>query len=223
MTVTCPSKIKQPFVALLLAAGEGSRLGRLPKSLMRIEGQTLLERQIVALWDAGAKLIVVVTGHFFSDIEAELKRLQDRFSDHLHIVRNAEPERGQQSSVSLGLTTLATREAHLPVLIALADQPLMQAADYTACVNAFYNRPNGRAMMYPVVNQQRGNPVLLSNPIMREVLESGLSCREFINTHTENIHHFVTDCDHFVFDLDSLSDLDTFEKRTGMTLALPKN
>src|SRR5262249_57149249 len=46
---------------VLLAAGEGSRLGR-PKALVEIGGQTLAERGVALLRDGGAAPVVVVTG-----------------------------------------------------------------------------------------------------------------------------------------------------------------
>lgn len=216
------SQVARPFVAVLLAAGEGSRLGSVPKSLMRKGDQTLLECQIVALSEAGASQIVVVTGHFSKNIEAELKRVQAQTTVTLEIVRNTQPERGQQSSVSIGLSTLATHHSTLPVLIALADQPLMRADDYSSCLHAFDNRPTGRVIMYPVVHQQRGNPVILTNQVMRDVLVSNMTCREYIHVHPESVHHFFTDCDHFVFDIDAPHDLEKFEQRTGIELAMPK-
>ena len=223
MTGTQMSLATQPFLALLLAAGEGSRLGRIPKSLLRIDDQTLLERQIVALLSAGAGLIMVVTGNFYSDIEAELQRVLNRIAAPVQIVRNSQPERGQQSSVTLGLTALAEHQEEMPVLIALADQPLMQAANYAACMQAFYNRPDECAIAYPIVNHQRGNPVILSPQTMRNALASGMTCRDYIHAHPELVHRFATDCDHFVFDLDAPSDLDRFRERTGLTITLPRN
>jgi molybdenum cofactor cytidylyltransferase/nicotine blue oxidoreductase len=223
MTGTEMSIATQPFLAILLAAGEGSRLGRIPKSLLRVDDQTLLERQIFALLNAGAVHIAVVTGHFYSDIEAELQRVLKLVAAPIQIVRNTQPERGQQSSVALGLSALAEHQTEQPVLIALADQPLMQAADYTACMRAFYNRPDKGAIVYPIVGHQRGNPVILSDQIMRNVLASGMSCRDYIHTHPEYVYRFATDCDHFVFDVDAPSDLDRFRQRTGLTMILPKN
>ena len=51
-----------PGVAgLLLAAGEGRRLGR-PKALVSIGGRTLVERGVELLRDGGTDPVVVVTG-----------------------------------------------------------------------------------------------------------------------------------------------------------------
>jgi len=215
------TEVVQPFMALLLAAGEGSRLGRVPKCLLKVCDQTLLERQITALQAAGASNIVVVTGYFFNPVEAELTRIMDTSGVTIQIVRNPKPEQGQQSSVLLGLAALATQHTESPVLIALADQPLIAAADYSACLHAFVHRPPERSIVYPVVNQQRGNPVILTHLVVRQVLASGMTCRDYIRSHPDKVHHFVTANDHFVFDIDAASDLERFHARTGMTLSLP--
>ena len=46
---------------LLLAAGQGSRLGQ-PKALVQIGGRTLAERAVALLRDGGADPVVMVTG-----------------------------------------------------------------------------------------------------------------------------------------------------------------
>jgi hypothetical protein len=58
---------KEPFlgvpVGVILAAGSGSRLGGLPKPLVRVAGVTLLERAVATFRGAGLERIVVVVGH----------------------------------------------------------------------------------------------------------------------------------------------------------------
>jgi len=46
---------------ILLAAGEGSRLGR-PKAMIELGGQSLVRRGIALLRDGGANPVIVVTG-----------------------------------------------------------------------------------------------------------------------------------------------------------------
>ena len=49
------------IVAVVLSAGESSRMGR-PKALLPIDGQTFIERIVGALKQGGIERIVVVLG-----------------------------------------------------------------------------------------------------------------------------------------------------------------
>jgi L-glutamine-phosphate cytidylyltransferase len=60
--------------AIILAAGKGTRLnggGLKPKCLYEVAGQTLLERQLAALLEAGLKEIVIVVGYEAESIRRE--------------------------------------------------------------------------------------------------------------------------------------------------------
>ena len=67
--------------AIILAAGQGSRLGHLtddkPKCLIEFNGRTLLDRQLDALAANGVEEAVVVTGFRDDQIETALKRRGD--------------------------------------------------------------------------------------------------------------------------------------------------
>ena len=66
--------MKPPRV-ILLAAGQGSRLGELtrerPKCLMPIHGEALLMRLVRQLWERGFEEIIVVVGHMRERIVTE--------------------------------------------------------------------------------------------------------------------------------------------------------
>ncbi len=98
------------MAGLLLAAGQGSRLGR-PKALVELAGQTLAARGVALLKDGGADPVVVVSG------AAEL---------HLPgviMVRNPGWATGMASSLRAGLAALPGDSD--AVVIALVDQPLI--------------------------------------------------------------------------------------------------
>lgn len=223
------------FCVVLLAAGEGARLGRIPKSLFRLEDESLLVRQLLALSAAGAEDIVLVTGYFYQAIEAEAQHAMQTLKKNLariHLVRNHEPQRDQQSSVLLGLQAIQSLDTNAStqpqnqderaLMIALADQPLMDADDYRACVSFFRQRTSERSIVYPVVAKSRGNPVILSGEMVRHVLDSGQSCKAYIDAHPEQVQHFISDNDHYIFDLDAPADLQIFHQRTGLTLVAPQ-
>ena len=201
--------------AVLLAAGEGSRLGGMPKSLLRLNGQTLLARQIAALRLAGIHQIVVVTGYFHALIEAELEPL------HVDIVRNGQPEAGQQSSVRLGLSRL--RAPFDFTFITLADQPLLNAEDFVALTAAFAQRKPMTQIRYPVVGGQRGNPVAISKETVSLIVSAdpSVTCRGFIQAHPELVDPYPTENEHFVVDIDTVDDLAAFKARTGLELKHP--
>ena len=53
----------------------------------------------------------------------------------------------------------------------LADQPLIGASDLTELIGAFKKRPAGHVVV-PVVNGQRGNPIVLDDVALARILAS---------------------------------------------------
>lgn len=68
--------------AIILSAGQGSRLGQLttdrPKCLIEFAGQTLLDRQLDVAAASGIEQVVVVTGFRDDAVEAALERRRGR-------------------------------------------------------------------------------------------------------------------------------------------------
>ena len=110
--------------AVLLAAGSGSRIGHKPKSLLELGGVPLIRRQLIALSGAGVDEVVVVLGHHAELIEPVVQDFP------VTLVRNLSPDDGQVSSQRLGLGALTGKLD--AVIVALADQPLINAQDITA-------------------------------------------------------------------------------------------
>ena len=200
--------------AILLAAGQGSRMGGVPKSLLTLQGVPLINRQLIALSGAGVDEVVVVTGYYHALVEPAVEQFP------VKVVRNPNPEDGQASSVRLGIEALGSNFD--AIIMALSDQPLINASDITKLIAAFKQRLSGEILM-PVVNGQRGNPIVLSGSVIGQIIESGqnMVCRKFMDQHPELVTQYETDNEHFVFDVDSLEDLNTFAAKTGWILKLP--
>jgi molybdenum cofactor cytidylyltransferase len=201
--------------AVLLAAGEGSRMGGVPKCLLSLAGVPLINRHLVAMSGAGIDDVVVVTGHYSEQIEPAVETFP------VTIARNPEPDAGQQSSVRIGIESLGPKFDL--VIVALADQPLIGSDDLTELISAFKKRPPGTQILYPQVNGQRGNPVLFAGELIADMLTSGtqVACRKFIDEHPQLVHVHETRNDRFIVDLDTRDDIAAFEKRTGLALAMP--
>jgi molybdenum cofactor cytidylyltransferase len=201
--------------AILLAAGQGQRMGYLPKSLIELGGVPLINRQLIALSGGGVDEVVVVTGFYHEQIEPLVEQFPVR------IAQNPQPMEGQASSVRIGLEALG--EQFDAVIIALADQPLINAEDVAQLIAAFKKRPAGEIVM-PVVAGQRGNPIIMSGLAMKDILTSGknMACRKFMDENPHLVHQFETSNQHFVLDIDAPEDISRFEKNTGWKLTLPK-
>ncbi|MGZ5098891.1 MAG: nucleotidyltransferase family protein [Usitatibacter sp.] len=201
--------------AVLLAAGEGRRMGGVAKPLIRLQGVPLISRQLVALSGAGVDEVVVVTGYARDAIEEHVK------SFTVTLAHNEAHAEGQQGSVRVGLSAL--NGAFDAVLIVLADQPLIGAGDLTELIGAFKKRPAGHVVV-PVVQGQRGNPIVLDGVAQAQILASDthLGCRHLLERHPELVHVHETANTRFITDLDTVDDVRQLAQRTGWRLELPE-
>jgi nicotine blue oxidoreductase len=183
-----------PRVAgILLAAGEGSRLGR-PKALVEIGGQRLADRGVAMLRSGGADPIVVVTGAAPVEPPGALA------------VHNPDWRTGMGSSLAAGLAALRS----LPppgcaaAVIALADQPLVGAESVRRLIAAYVGDADGADEADGASEASRAdgtttiavacyggrprNPVLIAREHWDEVLamaEGDAGARPFLRAHPE--------------------------------------
>jgi len=149
--------VRTTVAGVLLAAGEGSRLGR-PKALVELNGQTLAERGVNLLRAGGADPVLVVTGA----AEVEL--------DGINTVYNPEWRTGMGSSLRAALQALtgASQDAGVgAVVVALADQPLVGAQAVARLIAAYRD---GASVAVAAYDGQPRNPVLLAREHWAEVM-----------------------------------------------------
>lgn len=198
------------LAVLLLAAGEGSRLGSKPKTLLKKDGQTLLSRFCTSIATFSPVEFLVVTGFHAEAINFELERLVLSIAFPIRVAYNANPERGQASSVRLGLESLLSDFDVL--LVALSDQPFIGVDEIQALLEEFSRRQPGEEIILPVVNGRRGNPVLCSAKAIAEILSSPqLVCRTYMDTHPDKVRMLFTANNAFVLDVDTPEDIQTHQ------------
>jgi len=205
--------------AVLLAAGAGARLGGRPKALLELGGVPLVLRQLVALSGAGVDELAVVLGHHGDAVEAAVR------SFPITLVHNPSPDDGQVASVRQGLAALSPRLDAL--IVALADQPLIDAQDIVALIGAYRHRGTA-SMVVPRIRQDDGvvvcgNPVMFDAALRDEWLAGAadLACRKWRDRHPERVHWFETANHHYFVDIDTPEDIERFAARTGHCLAWP--
>jgi CTP:molybdopterin cytidylyltransferase MocA len=193
------------LAVILLAAGEGSRLGGHPKALLLREGQTLLERFSGAIQGFNPVECIVVTGFYAQAIESELAKVSLTLTFPIKSIRNTAPEKGQPSSIRLGLESLQSEFDVL--LIALSDQPEIGRQEVAELLEEFSHRNPGKEIILPMVNGKRGNPVLFSRAAVLNTLEvSALVCRAYMDAHPEQVSIMETQNPAYVLDVDTLED-----------------
>ena len=212
-------------VAVVLAAGTASRMGGRPKSLLQREGQTLLARLLTQLAQAGIDHTVLVLGHHaqlmqqaLQDALLDLSGPSNRPSMQLHTVVNPSPEAGQNSSLHLGLAKAQTLNPEW-LMVALADQPLLEAADLKDLIAAVKQAPLGTQMLQPAVNWQPGNPVMLSNSVMQALLPNpNWGGKEWRQQNPQHVHMWPSTNAHYCIDMDTPEDIAKLAQEYGIQL-----
>ena len=201
--------------AVLLAAGSGSRMGHKPKCLLELGGVPLIRRQLIALSGAGVDELVVVLGHHAERIEPVVRDFP------VTVVVNADPDAGQNSSLRLGLQTLSGKID--TVLVALADQPLINAQDINDLIGAYKKRPAGTEVVQPTVDGLPGNPVMFSQSVREQILagEARVGCKQWQAANPQAVHPWATPNNRYRTDVDSPEDIEALAARTGHRLRWP--
>lgn len=189
---------------MLLAAGAGSRMGHRPKSLLELDGEPLICRQLSALATAGVAEVVLVLGHYAEQIEKALIAVKDCSFTR---VLNPDCEAGQISSLRLGLQALSPDIS--AVLVALADQPLVDADDLGALIQAYEERPAGTQFVQPTVQGLPGNPVLFSAAVRAQILSAGahVGGQQWKLANPDQVHLWASTNRHYRLDVDTPEDI----------------
>ncbi len=187
----------------MLAAGDSTRMGS-PKALLTApDGQPFVVRIVRAFADAGVANVVVVTG---SGHEGVLKVLKDAVAGgQVRVVRNADPSRGQLSSLWAGMDA-AIGEQTGCLLVTLVDVPMLTAATISAVVEGW--RQSGAPIVRPAVGKRHGHPVLFDRALFNELREAPLDggAKTVVRRHEARILNVIPP------DLGCLRDVDTPEE-----------
>ena len=172
--------------ALIVAAGEGRRLGRGPKALLPIEGTTFLQRCIEGLLLPGVEDAVVVLG-------SEAERVQGAcpLPQRVRLVVNPRWRDGMLSSVLVGLDAAQDGAADA-VLLHPVDSPFIAA---TTVANVVAALEGGARVAVPSFQGRRGHPTGFARdawPALRSAPpERGV--RAVLQEHSEWVVHVEGD------------------------------
>ncbi len=143
---------------VIVAAGQGSRLGLGPKAFVRLEGQTLLERVARAANEAGFSRVVAVLPPGY---ECPVPDLQWTV--------NSEPESGALGSLLAALHAPGMGEGVTELVSWPVDHPWVTAPQIEALRRAASEVPPDVARGVPRWEGRRGHPVWVCEPGVRRL------------------------------------------------------
>ena len=169
------------IAAILLAAGESSRMGR-SKALLPWQGKTLLAHQISALRQGGVDRVVVVLGH-----RPDTLRPVVQGHEGASWVVNLDYAQGKTTSIKAGLNALGPGELSV-ILILNVDQP-RSASTIRDLVQR--HRDNGGLITIPTHGGKGGHPILLDPvllPELKSITEETLGVKAVVRAHENQTH-----------------------------------
>ncbi|MEM7231129.1 MAG: nucleotidyltransferase family protein, partial [Planctomycetota bacterium] len=170
--------------AVLLAAGESSRMGR-SKQTLDWGGRTLLEYQIRTLVEAGVSELVVVFGHRAEKFVPIARTVRDELKPaKIHFVVNSSYADGKSTSIRAGVHALP---ASCDVLIASVDQP-RRVDTYRELLSQ--HEGSDAKVSIASYTGRRGHPPLFSRSLRSELAsvdEESEGLRSVIARHADSI------------------------------------
>ena len=197
--------------AVLLAAGEGARLGGRAKGAIEIEGEPLIVRGLRILSNAGVDEVVVVTGHYQSEISPLLAQADSLFNDGCFVeVTQPTGDHSQSDSLRLGVASLSQEVD--AVMVLPVDMPALTPQDLISLIGAYKHADAAIEFVGPMVGARPGNPVLFSRRIALKIArgEGDFGSGAWRHQRPEWLLEWQTDNLHYVADIDTPEDLDSW-------------
>ena len=188
------------LAAIVLAAGDSRRMGT-PKALLPdAAGTPFVVRIARTFLAAGIDDVVVVTGASHDAVAAALDSAGLPVAPRLE--RNADPSRGQLSSLWTGLDAVERPELRA-VLLTLVDVPMVRPATVRAVVDAW--RATAAPIVRPAIGDRHGHPVLFDRALFAELRAAPLAegAKTVVHAHAREVVNVQVE------DEDSLTDVDT--------------
>ncbi|HJZ30549.1 MAG TPA: nucleotidyltransferase family protein [Hyphomicrobiaceae bacterium] len=166
--------------AIVLAAGRSTRMGADNKLLCEVAGTPMVRLVVDTALASRARPINVVVGHQADQVRAALAGLKVGFVD------NPAYASGLASSLRAGLGSLPQTLAG--ALVLLGDMPTLKSTHLDRLIEAF-EAASGDAIIVPVHDGERGNPVLWPARYFPELmqLDGDVGARRLFARHAQTI------------------------------------
>jgi len=183
------------YAAVILAAGQSSRMGTVNKLLIEVDGKPMVRHAIDAARAAGADPIIVVTGHAAEDVGGAV-------GDDVTLVHNPDYKQGLSTSLRAGIG--AVPDTCEGALIALSDMPRIKPKHIQQIMRA-HDPDEGHVICVPTWQGKRGNPVLWDRRFFDDFMSLGgdVGAKHLINENADLVVEVPIEDDSVLVDVDS--------------------
>ena len=190
--------------AIILAAGEGRRLGGRAKASLRIDGSSLLQRLGTALRAAGIHVLGIVIGPYRDQLLPLARACDAQVLPHTHAGATL------IDSQRLALDHHLAQQGETDLLLVLADLPFLTAAHIQALLERWRQRAPSVDAQMPVVAGVRGHPLILSRRAAEAIAATPreLGIRDWLARHPERVLAVNASQPAYVSDIDTEADVE---------------
>jgi molybdenum cofactor cytidylyltransferase len=184
------------IVAVLLSAGESSRMGE-PKALLRIDGETFIERIVGALKQSGLERVIVVLGFNAEEMRQRIEHLP------VEIVVNSDYKLGQLSSLQAAIRHLEKDSSCDGMLVHLVDHPYIDPQLVGVMLRQF--NESKKFIVVPRHQGKRGHPVIFARTLFSELLDAPMDqgAKAVVNAHRDETLEIDTEDVGITLDIDT--------------------
>ena len=198
------------IAAVILAAGESSRMGR-PKALLPdAEGRPFVARLVRTFAAAGVPAVTVVTGSQHAAIASAISA--DGGAAIASLVNNPNPQRGQLSSLWAGLEASDRPEVDA-LLVTPVDIPLIDEATIRRVIHAW--EQSRAPVVRPVVGVRHGHPVLFDRAVFDDLRRAPLDggARTVVHAYADRVVNVSVDDTGCIADVDTPGEYEELMKK----------
>ena len=180
--------------AILLAAGESKRMGANKLSLPWGR-KTVLEQCLSVLLSSEVGEVWVVLSKQTWEPGQRLR------GPRVKLVHNPQSRKGMSTSIRKGIQAMSQKSGAF--LIALADQPLLNAKTINALIRAYVEKKG--TIIVPIFRGKRGHPVLFARRYEKELLKlkKDVGARSLLERHDKDVYEVNSKSKGVIVDIDT--------------------
>jgi CTP:molybdopterin cytidylyltransferase MocA len=191
-----PKTPDSPVAAIVLAAGQSSRMGDF-KPLLPFGSKTVIDHCLDNLRKAGIETVVVVVGYRADDLKRHLANASIIFA------LNPDPTSEMSDSIASGLTVLPARTKAL--VVTPVDHPAVSPEVIASLIHEW---ERGAPLVVPTWNNRGGHPVLIDLRFRDELLnlDSDRGLKGLFEVHHDQVKRVAVNSIYIARDMDTWDD-----------------